>query len=373
MKIVMTGGGTGGHVNPALAIADLFRSREEDVEISFVGTPRGIENKLVPKAGYPLYHVDVRPLSRKFTLSNLRTAALAVTSVFRAKKLLKKLKPDLVVGTGGYVCWPVVKAASQLGIPTALHEANAFPGLTTRMLEKYTDLFLVCFEETKQYLKSPEKAITVGNPTNPVFASIDPEAERKKVGQNGRYRKILLSCGGSMGAEQVNFNVLDVMEKYSSRHPELLHIHGTGSIEYEIAKGKFAEMGLEQYPNLDLREYLFDMPSLMAASDLVINRAGSMTLSELQLLGKPAILIPSPNVTDNHQYKNAKVLADAGGAVLIEEKDLTEGVLAAKVEELLSSPETLSAMSRAMAASAKRDAGEKIYNLLKTLVQNQKM
>ncbi|MBE6564970.1 MAG: undecaprenyldiphospho-muramoylpentapeptide beta-N-acetylglucosaminyltransferase [Ruminococcaceae bacterium] len=373
MRVLMTGGGTGGHVNPALAIAAQIKKHDPDSVIAFAGTPRGIENKLVPKEGYPLYHVDVRPLSRRLTLSNLRTFLLAFTSVFEAKKIIKEFKPDLVVGTGGYVCWPVVKAASLMGIPTALHEANAFPGMTTRMLEKYTDLFMVCYEETKAHLKSPEKAVHVGNPVNPLFLSLDGAEERRKQGVEGKYRRLILSCGGSMGAEQVNFNVLDVMKRYTINHPEVLHIHGTGAIEYEIAKAKFEEMGLEKAENIQLREYIYDMPSLMASADLVINRAGSMTLSELEILGKPCILIPSPNVTDNHQYKNAKVLADRGGALLIEEKDLKEGVLAQAVEKLLADEETLKRMSEAMSSMAMKNAGERIYNLLISLVKKEKM
>lgn len=369
----MTGGGTGGHVNPALAIAEQIKAKDPSSEIAFVGTERGIENKLVPKEGYKLYHIDVRPLTRRITLSNLRTFFLAVSSVYKAKKLIREFKPDLVVGTGGYVCWPVVKAASKMGIPTALHESNAYPGMTTRMLEKYTDLFMTCFEETKKYLKNPEKAVHVGNPLKPVFRTLNREEDRKRLGITGKYRYFVLSCGGSMGAEQINLNILDAMAKFTSKHPEILHIHGTGSIEYEAASAKFKEMGLDKYKNLDLREYIFDMPLLMAASDLVINRAGSITLAELQMLGKPCILIPSPNVTDNHQYKNAKVLADAGGAELVEEKDLKEGVLASMIEKMLADRKKMKMMSERMSSLAKRNASENICNLLEALVRNKKM
>ncbi len=368
MKVIFTGGGTGGHVNPAIALADKMRSLSPGASIVFVGTPRGIENKLVPKAGYPLRHVDVRPLARRLTLSNLRAALLAVTSVGKAEKLLREEKPDLVVGTGGYVCWPVLRAAAKMGIPTALHEANAFPGLTTRMLEQYIDLLLVCFSETASHLKNPEKAVRVGDPVRPLFEELDPVSERKKLDPEGKYQKVLLSCGGSMGAEQVNFAVLDLMERFTSRHPEILHIHGTGSIEYPIAKAMFEEKGLSSFPNIDLREYIYDMPSLMAASDLVVNRAGSMTLAELETLGKPCVLIPSPNVTDDHQFKNAKVLSDRGGALLIEEKDLLPGRLAGEVASLLSDGEKLRSMSGSMRSLAVPGACEKIVRRLLALI-----
>ena len=366
LKVLMTGGGTGGHVNPAIAIADTIKRRSPDAEIAFVGTSRGIENKLVPKAGYPLHHVEIQGLRRKLTLSNLKTAYLTITSVSKAKKLLKAFQPDLVVGTGGYVSFPVIKAASTMGIPTALHESNAVPGMTVKLLERHLDLLFVNFEESKQYLKYPDKALRVGNPLRSAI-HINTNA-KETLGIAHKYRDFLLSCGGSMGAEPINLCMLQLMKKYISRHPEILHVHASGSLEYEATKKLFEEEGLERFSNIRLCEYIYDMPLQMAAADLMINRAGSITLSELALTKKPCILIPSPYVTNNHQYKNAKVLADKGAAILIEEKDLDADVLAQKLDDLFSHREKLHELSRRIGQTAVPDANDRIYDALMELL-----
>lgn len=370
LKVLMTGGGTGGHVNPAIAIADTIKRRCPGADIAFVGTSRGIENKLVPQAGYPLYHVEIQGLKRKLTLSNLKTAYLTLTSVAKAKRLLKDFQPDLVVGTGGYVSFPVIRAASDLGIPTALHESNAVPGMTVKLLEKHLDLLFINFEESKQYLKHPALAVRVGNPLR---SAICPNANaRENLGISHKYRYFLLSCGGSMGAEPINLCMLQLMKQYISHHPEILHIHASGSLEYEATKKLFMEEGLDQFSNIQLKEYIYDMPLQMAAADLVINRAGSITLSELALMKKPCILIPSPYVTNNHQYKNARVLSDKGAAVLIEEKDLNAEALAKTLDDLFSHREKLQKLSCSIARTAIPDANDRIYDALMELVQKKK-
>lgn len=368
MRVLMTGGGTGGHVNPAIAIANTIREKEKDSVIAFVGTGRGIENKLVPKFGYEVYHIEIQGLRRSLSLSNLKTAYLAVTSVFKAKKLVKKFKPDVVIGTGGYVCWPVVKAAADLGIPTVLHESNALPGVAVRMLEKYVDVVYTNFEATVKKLKYPEKAIRVGNPLISGFEVIESDAKEIK----GGYKKLLLSYGGSLGAMRVNGEILKVMKEYSSKHPEILHIHATGAIEKESALNTFREYGLDKYENLQLVEYIYDMPKKMAAADLVIARAGAMTLSELAMMKKPCILIPSPNVTDNHQYKNAVELEKKNAAVVYEEKNLDEGVLSKAVEELLGNDRKLREMQENIGSFAVENTNELIYNGVRKLVDNKK-
>ncbi len=360
----MTGGGTGGHVNPAIAIANTIREKEKDSVIAFVGTSRGIENKLVPKFGYEVYHVEIQGLKRKLSLSNIKTAYLAVTSVFKAKKLVKKFKPDVVIGTGGYVCWPVVKAAADMGIPTVLHESNALPGVAVRMLEKYVDIVYTNFEATINRLKCPEKAVRVGNPLISGFSSdIEKAADAK-----GKYSKMILSYGGSMGAMRVNEEMMELMKDFSAHHPEILHIHASGAIEKETTEAKFKEYGLEKYENLQLVEYIYDMPVKMAAADLVIARAGAMTLSELAMLKKACVLIPSPNVTDNHQYKNAVELEKKNAALVFEEKDLEKGVLASAVEKIIFDDEKLADMRKNIGGFAVDNTNEIIYNGVKKLI-----
>ena len=339
MRVIVTGGGTSSHVNPAIALANSIKKNIPDSEIIVVGTGRRIENKLVPKEGYKLYHVEVRGIRRSLSLSNIKSLYLALTSPIKAKRLIREFKPDVVVGTGGYVCWPVMKAAADMHIPTVLHESNSIPGVAIKMLAKYVDLIFVNFEATKN--KFPEKFRSkiqrVGNPLRPEFLRLDYEKARAEQGITGKYDKFILSCGGSMGAEKVNEAVLGLMKDYTSKHPEVLHLHATGAIEHEVTLAEFKRLGLDKHENIKLVEYIYDMPLRMAAADVVINRAGAMTLSEIAILGKASVLIPSPNVTDNHQYKNAHELERAFAAVLIEESELVGSRLADAVDDLLNS------------------------------------
>ena len=372
----MTGGGTGGHVNPAIAIANTIKEKEPDSIIAFVGTSRGIENKLVPKFGYKVYHVEIQGLKRKLSLSNIKTLYLAVTSVFKAKKLVKEFKPDVVIGTGGYVCWPVVKAASMMGIPCVLHESNAIAGVAVKMLQDKVDKIYLNFEATGRTLKAKDKLMKVGNPIPAGFTRISKEEAREKLGIEGKYERMILSYGGSLGAEKVNDAMLELMKNYSAKHPEVLHVHATGSIEYAEATAKFKRYGLDKCGNIEMLEYIFDMPNKMAAADIIVCRAGALTVSELASAGKCPIFIPSPNVTENHQYKNAKVLVDAGAAFLFEEKELEQntGVLIDAVAGLLSEEGEAERheMEERIRQFAVADTNRLIYNDIKKVIESKK-
>ncbi len=377
MRVLITGGGTGGHVNPALAIANTIKQNDPDAVIAYVGTKRGIENKLVPKAGYPMYYVDVKGIKRSLSPSNIKAAYLALTSPIKAKKIIREFKPDIVVGTGGYVSWPVVKAASQMGIPTALHESNAIAGVAVKMLQKSVDRIYLNFEKTGESLSCDRaKLMKVGNPILGGFSSMTREEARAKLGIPDKYKYVILSYAGSMGAEKVNDAVLCLMREFTAKHPEVYHIHATGSIELELCTSQFKEMGLDKCENIELCEYIYDMPVRMAAADITINRAGAMTISELAATGKCSIFIPSPNVAENHQYKNAKVLSDAGVAALFEEKDLVDGAkpLIEEVEKLLSDEgdELRAERSEKIRQFAVSDANKLIYNDLVKLAQSGK-
>ncbi len=370
MRVLLTGGGTSGHVNPALAIAETIKLNAPGSEIAFVGTPRGIENRLVPKAGYKLYHVDVRGLRRSLSPANIRAAYLAAVSPYRAKSIIKEFRPDIVIGTGGYVCWPVARAAQMMGVPTMLHESNAFPGVAVKMLADKTDKILLNFAKTAEYLKKcpPEKLVVVGNPLRAGFSpDTDKGAARRAIGAEG-YEKVILSYGGSLGATYVNEAVIAMMRDYTKNHPEILHTLAVGTIEWERASALFKSSGLEGVPNLRLVEYLYDMPTQMAAADLLICRAGAMTISEVAMMRKPAIFVPSPNVTENHQYKNALVLAEADAAVIIEEKDLDGGrALIKTAGELISDDSRREAMGNAAGAFAVKDANRRIWDEVRKL------
>ena len=373
MRVLMTGGGTGGHINPAIAIAKTILAKEPDSEIAFVGTSRGMENRLVPKAGFPLYHIEMSGLKRSLSPSNFKTVWQMLTSVGKAKKLIRSFRPDVCIGTGGYVSWPLIKAAADLGIPTALHESNALAGVAVKLLAPHIDVLFTNFEATAAQIKKCRKILHVGNPLHEGFSEVSHDDARRRLGFENRYRYSLLSCGGSNGAERINAEVLTCMAEFTSRHPEIHHLHQAGVRNYEAVKAEFDRLGLDKFPNLSLVDYIYDMPDRLAAADLVINRAGAMTISELAQLKKPAILIPSPNVTDNHQYKNAKVLSDAGAAVLLEEKDLKEGTLAEEVERLLLDREARYRMGERFGTFAVPQANELIYEEIKTLVKSKKM
>ncbi len=372
MRALITGGGTGGHINPAIAIANTIMAKEPDSVITFVGTSRGMENKLVPKAGYPLAHIEITGLKRSLSLSNLRTLYLTITSVHKAKKLIRQFKPDIVIGTGGYVCWPVCKAASSMGIPTVLHESNAIPGVAVKMLASSVDRIYINFERTAEAIKQKEKVLRVGNPLKSEYVAVSKEEARRALGVplDAFY---LVSAGGSLGAKRVNEEVLALMKALPEAAPKLIHVHATGSVAYGGFMEAFRAQGLDRYPNLQPTEYLYDMPLRLAAADLVIGRAGAMTLSELAMLGKAAILIPSPNVTDNHQYKNAFAVAEKGAAVLLEEKALGEGVLLETVLELMRNEEKRAEMGRAFRSFALENANEMIFSDIKRLVISKKV
>ncbi len=370
MKVMMTGGGTGGHINPALAIAATIKEHHEDAEISFVGTSKGMENKLVPKEGYLLHHIEIQGLRRSLSPQNIKTLYLTLTSPGKAKKLLKKEKPDLVVGTGGYVCYPLIKAASELGILTALHESNAQPGVAIKMLSGKADVIFTNFEVTGRVLgeKYAHKIVNVGNPFRKGSTVYTKEKARNELGIEGKFRHSVLVCGGSLGATVLNNCVAEYIRDYAAENKDTLITHACGSRFYGTVSEMYREYGIDKLENVELLDYIYDMPRRMAAADVVVCRCGAMTLSELALASKPSVLIPSPNVTDNHQYKNGKVLSDAGAAELIEEKDLNAGLLNEKINGIIGNRERQRKMGEICCKFAHPEANELIYSKLMELL-----
>ncbi len=371
MRVLLTGGGTGGHVYPALAIAEIIKRNHPDSEIAFVGTEKGIENKLVPKAGYPLYHINIQGIRRSLSPSNFKTAYLVLTSPSKAKKIIEKFRPDLVIGTGGYVSWPLLRAASSMGIPTMVHESNALAGVAVRQLQKQVDVILTNFEATKEGLSraGKEKAVRVGNPLRTSLSTLSREEARARLGIPDDVKFLILSFGGSLGARKLNEAAAMLGRFFASEKPDVMQIHVGGTRAYPHAEEIFTAYGLAQNERILLKEYLYDMPTYLAAADLIISRAGAMTLTEIASLHKPALLIPSPNVTDNHQYKNAKVLADAGAALLLEEENMTEKTLCELVERLYGDESARESMSRALEAFHAPDVERRINDEITALLQ----
>ncbi len=361
MKVLLAGGGTAGHINPAIAIANTIKEHDKNAKIAFIGTKRGMENKLVKKAGYDIHHIEMRGLRRSLSPANLVTAYYYFTAPMKAKKLIREFEPDIVIGTGGYLSWPLLHAAVKLGIPTAVHEANAIPGKAVKMLEKEVDRVYVNFAGSAELLTAKEKILCVGNPLIKAPKDIDITGLRERLGVPPEAEKIVLSFGGSLGAKRINEEMLTLMETYTSKHPEIYHIHAAGKNGYPEFLEKARQKGIASRPNLRISEYIYDMPLWERLADVVICRAGAMTLSELALLRRACILIPSPNVVNNHQYENAKRLADAGAAILHEEKDLTETTLTESVSDLLEHEEKAEKMKEAIGAFANPSAGEDIW------------
>ncbi|MBR5472547.1 MAG: undecaprenyldiphospho-muramoylpentapeptide beta-N-acetylglucosaminyltransferase [Clostridia bacterium] len=370
MHILFAGGGTAGHINPALAVAGYIREKHPDAHISYIGTPDKLEAKLVPEMGYNFRTISVAGFQRKITpeniVKNISAVRKAVTSSIAAKKILKEIQPDVVIGTGGYVSGPVLRQATKLGIKTAIHEQNAFPGVTTKMLAPNVDAVMFAMPEAEKYLKLNKKPYITGNPVRSELLNMTREKAREKLGIDNDV-PMLLSFGGSLGAMRINEAVAGLI-KWHNGTDKFYHIHGTGKSGYKDFINKFE--GTQFSKSVDVREYISDMDVCMAAADLIICRAGAITLSELLACGKPAILIPSPYVAENHQFHNAMTLKNIGAAEIIEEKDLTEQKLIDVVSNLIEDKQKLSAMATAAREGAIMDANQRIYEIIMQLYEN---
>ncbi len=363
MRVLLTGGGTAGHINPALAIAETVRINDPSAEIIFVGVKDGKENDLVPREGYRLYHVKSKGIMRSLAPSNIKAIFLAACSPFlrSTTSILDEFKPDIVIGTGGFVCWPIMAAAARRKIPTAVHESNALPGLAVKLLQKRIDRVWVNFEQTEKLLDTPKPIVRVGNPMRQKFEASSYESARRELGILPG-QTLILSFGGSLGAEAINRAVVDWMQTNACKDPALIHVHASGKRDFEATQKRFEEAGLKGSKNCILQDYIYDMPTYMAAADVVISRAGAMTLSELALMKKACILIPSPNVADDHQYKNAKTLADANAAILVRESELAKGSLAQELTALIADRQKRCALAQNITAFADPNANARIWN-----------
>lgn len=366
MKVIFTCGGTAGHVNPALALAGLIRQRRPDSEILFVGARRGIERQLIEEAGWPFRSVEISSFHRSLKPKEIRHNLVSLRNLIRspgeARALLTEFPADLVVGTGGYASYPVIREAARQGIPTAIHESNAIPGLTTRLLEPHADLIMVGFEECRKNYRHPEKVLVTGTPVRGDFFTYTKKEAKQKLGMDDG-RPVIVSFWGSLGASEMNRQTARFLALEAAEGRPFHHIHAAGVVGSRQMTAHLADAGvdLSKTPELEVREYIHDMGTLMRAADLVICRAGASTISELTALGVPAIIVPSPNVTHNHQEHNARVLADAGGAVMILEKDSSGQLLYDTARSILKDDTRRAEMSAAMASLGVIDATEKIY------------
>ncbi len=363
MKIIFACGGTAGHINPALAIAEEIIKRKTDAEILFIGTEDRMETELIPRAGYEIETIKITNLSRKISfdslIKNFQTAKNVFTSIAKCKKIFKRFKPDLVIGTGGYVCYPVVSAAHSMGIRSAIHESNAVPGLTTKLLEAKADLILLGYEESKVHYKHLDKLEITGTPVISDFCDEYKCRAKKELGLD-EDKPFVLSIFGSLGATKMNEVIRELIIE-SGESPAFNLIHSSGKSEYKSLIDSLKEKAPDhESKGMYVKEYIYNTAELMRAADLVICRAGASTLAEITASGTPAIIVPSPNVTNNHQEKNARLIENADAAKVILETQLSGAKLLDEINELLSDKERLKTMSDNMKALAHPDAASKI-------------
>lgn len=370
MNLIFTCGGTAGHINPAIAVANTVKERHPDANILFIGATGHMEEKLVPQAGYELKCLPGSGLSRGKNLAaikkNLHAVKCVLDAVKQCKKIFRQFRPDVVIGTGGYASFPALFAAQSMKIPTCVHESNAVPGVTTKLAAKKASRVLVAFEESVNHYAKPEKVEVVGMPVRKEFLFDTKEEARKQLGLTGH---VVVSAFGSQGAKVMNETIADMMALEQKDGFPFHHIHATGSFGKEWMPQRVKDNGVdwEKEPNLDIREYIFDMPEEMAAADVIIGRAGSATCNEIAVSGTPCILIPSPNVTNNHQEKNARVLEAAGGALVLLEKDCTPENLYETVKSLLADERRREEMGRNLRGQVHLDSAERICNIVEAL------
>ena len=372
-RVIFTCGGTAGHVNPAIALAQLMHEKDPETEFLFVGAERGLEKDLVPQAGYAFRTVHISSFHRSFKPKEIKHNFVSVCNLLRApgeaRAILRDFRPDVVIGTGGYASFPMVKAAAKAGIPTAVHESNMVPGLTTEMLEPFAGRIMVGFEECRRHYKHPDRVRVTGTPVRGDFFSMTKQEAKKILGVDDG-RPLIVSFWGSLGAAGMNRQMADFLALEAAKEP-FHHIHGAGKSGYPMVRQLLAEKGvdLERHPSLQVREYIYDMAPVMRAADLVLCRAGASTISELTALGVPALIVPSPYVTNNHQEKNARVLEAAGGAVVLLERDSSGQALFQTACGILHDAQRRAAMEKAMASLGIRDATERIYQTILEIAQ----
>lgn len=367
MKVLFTGGGTAGHINPALAVAGYLKKKEPDTEILYVGNRGGMEERLVQRAGYDMAFITISGFQRKLTPQNIKRNFQTVGRIFAAaaetKKIIKGFAPDVCVGTGGYVSGPVIWEAARMGVPCVIHESNAYPGVTTKMLAKSVKTVMLAVPDAKKYFDSGVNCVVTGNPVRGEVLAAERESSRKALGLDAR--PLVLSFGGSLGASALN-RAAAYMLAESAKKGDYQHIHGYGAHDPAFLE-EVKEFGLniDESPQIRLLEYIDNMPQCLSAADLVIGRAGAMTLTEIEAKAKASILVPSPNVAENHQFHNAMALVSRGAAEIIEEKDLTGEGLWKKVEKILSDPARLRSLGENAGKMEILDASERIYREIK--------
>ena len=365
MRVVISGGGTGGHIYPAIAIANKIKEKIPQAQILFIGTAQGLESDIVPKAGYDIETITVSYLRRKVSLHNIKSAGMLLKGLWEARNIIKNFKPDIVIGTGGFVCGPVVFMAAKMGIKTLIHEQNVFPGITNKILGNYVNKIAISFEEAEKYFKGKSKLVVTGNPVRQEFFSITTEdAKSRYKGQNNK--PLVLVVGGSGGSIDINKAVMELLIEKPNNNFEVLLV--TGKRHYEEVMKNLSK-NKEVFKYNQIMEYIDDMPHALKACDLIICSAGAITITEINAVGKPSILVPKAYTAENHQEYNARALENRGAAVVIKEDQLNSKELLNKIESILNNKNKLHAMKKASLDASKKNATNDIYDIILNLTK----
>ncbi|MBD1379933.1 undecaprenyldiphospho-muramoylpentapeptide beta-N-acetylglucosaminyltransferase [Metabacillus arenae] len=362
MRIVVSGGGTGGHIYPALALIKEIKRNHADVEFLYIGTEKGLEKKIVEREGIPFKSIEITGFKRSLSFENIKTIMRFLKGVNKSRRYLKEFKADVVIGSGGFVCGPVVYAAAKSNIPTVIHEQNSLPGITNKFLARYVDKIAICFEEARSFF--PEnKTVLTGNPRASEVVGVDGAKGRASLGLKPGKKSVLI-FGGSRGAKPINDAVLEMINSIDQKDYEVIYV--TGEVHYEKVMMEAGKT--RKSDKLIIKPFIHNMPEVLAGVDLIVSRAGATSLAEITALGLPSILIPSPYVTANHQEKNAKALSDSGAALVLLEKDLSGKRLEEKIDDILLNSENLNKMKKASKELGIPDAAQRLYKLMKEIV-----
>lgn len=371
MKAIIAAAGTGGHINPGIAIANKIKEKEKGSEVIFIGTNRGLENNLVPRAGYELKHINAYGFDRQISFDNLIRMYKTFRSIKEAKKIIKQFKPDVVIGTGGYICMPVAIAAKSYKIPVVLHESNAFPGVAVKLLSKNANKILVGFEDAKKRLTKAKNVVVTGTPTKVKKLTIPLQRKQELLKENNltENKPIVLFFGGSQGAKSINNSLIEIISQNKNENYQILW--AAGPEQYEniktILKDKYS-LDIRNIKNVSIVPYIYNMEEIMNIVDLVVSRSGAMTITEISNVGKPAIFIPFPFATENHQEYNAKVLENVDAAKIILDKNLTADLLNDTINNLVGDKTKLKQMEEKARSIAINNVEERIYNEIKEVI-----
>ena len=374
MKIIICAAQTGGHINPGIAIANKIKQENKSANILFIGTPNGIENDLVPRAGYDLKTIEAYGIERKINLKNIQNMFKTLKSYSKAKKIIKNFNPNLVIGTGGFICGPVLLAATRLKIPTIIHESNSYPGIATKLLSGKVNTVLIAFEDARKRLKKAKNIVLTGTPTKVKKKNLREEQKEKKLKELGLKTNlpVVLIFGGSQGAKSINRCIIDIIENKANLNYQI--IWASGQKQYDVIKQelKSKNIDIEKIENAKILPYIYNMEEIMNLADIIISRSGAMTITEVAKCEKPAIFIPFPFATENHQEYNAKVLKNVGAAEIILDKDLNKETLTRVLNEMLKDKNKLKLMGQNAKKIAIQNVEDRIYEEIKKEVTNYK-